>query len=74
MMQGEGGSGSAMGACGCPHHKMVPMLIFVVGLLFFLNAINVVTMSALNILWPIAVMIAGLTKMMGHKCKCCTAK
>ena len=57
--------------CGCPHHKMIPMIIFVIGLLFFLNAVDVVTTNALNILWPIAVMIGGLTKMMGYKCKCC---
>lgn len=73
MMQSEG-SGGGVGMCGCPHHKMVPLIIFVVGLLFFLNAVDVVTTNALNILWPIAVMIGGLTKMMGHKCKCCTAK
>ena len=60
--------------CKCPHHKMVPMMIFVVGLLFFLNTVNVITTGALNTLWPIAVMIAGLTKMMGSSCKCCTAK
>ena len=71
MMQGEGGNGGGMNTCKCPHHKMIPMLIFVIGLLFFLNAIDVVTASALAILWPIAVMLAGLMKMMKGKCKCC---
>lgn len=75
-MEGEGkmmGSGM-MSMCGCPHHKMVPLLIFIIGLLFFLNTVNVITTSALNMLWPIALMVAGLTKMMAHKCKCCGNK
>ena len=71
MMQGEGGNGGGMNMCKCPHHKMIPMLIFVIGLLFFLNAVGVVTANALAILWPIAVMLAGLMKMMKGKCKCC---
>ena len=61
-----------MNMCKCPHHNMIPILVFVFGLLFFLNAINVVTTGALGTLWPIVVMLAGLMKMMGGKCKCCS--
>lgn len=79
MMEGEGKMGGGMGGgmmnmCKCPHHKIVPLIIFVIGLLFFLNAVNVITVSALNILWPLAVMIAGLMKMMSRRCACCGNK
>ena len=69
-----GGMKTDMNMCKCPHHKMFPILVFVFGLLFFLNAINVVTTSALGTLWPIVVMIAGLMKLMSGKCKCCGMK
>ena len=80
MMQGEEGNmgGDRMGMdkmgmrhCNCPHHKMIPLFIFVFGLLFFLNAINVLTGAALTMLWPIVVMLAGLTKLFSSKCGCC---
>ncbi len=71
MMENEGKMGGGANVCKCPHHKMVPLLIFIIGLLFFLNAINVVTTSALTMLWPVAVMLVGLMKMMKRKCKCC---
>jgi len=61
-----------MNVCRCPHHKLIPMVIFIIGLLFFLNAVNlVITTSVLNMLWPVALMIGGLTKMMSSRCKCC---
>ncbi|MDP3779358.1 MAG: hypothetical protein Q8R30_04940 [bacterium] len=72
MMEGEGKMmGGGMNTCGCPHHKIVPMMIFIIGLLFLLNVLNVITAMALSWLWPIALMIAGLMKMMGGGCKCC---
>jgi len=74
MMQGESGNMGGMmdkGMCKCPHHKIVPLMVFIIGLLFFLNVLNILTTSALNMLWPIALMIAGLMKMMSRKCKCC---
>ena len=75
MMPNEGGGNmGAMNMCRCPHHKIVPLLIFVIGLLFFLNTLNVVTSSAVATLWPIALMLIGLMKMMSNKCKCCGNK
>ena len=69
-----GGNMGVVDACKCPHHKMVPLLVFIIGLLFFLNAVNVVTSSAVTMLWPIGLMLVGLMKMMSGKCKCCGNK
>ncbi len=72
MMEGEGKMmGGGMNMCKCPHHKVIPMMIFIIGLLFLLNVLNVITAMALSWLWPIAVMIIGLMKMMKGSCQCC---
>jgi len=63
MMDGKGK------VCNCPHHKMVPALIVLVGLDFLLGALGVLTMSFVAITWPILVIIAGITKFM--RCGCC---
>lgn len=63
--------GSNGNVCRCPHHKVVPMLIFVFGLLFLLGAVKVVSMDMVNIIWPILVMAGGLMKASKGKCKCC---
>ena len=57
--------------CGCPHHKVVPVLVVLFGLTFLLGNLNVLTQQFVGIAWPIIVGIAGLTKLGGGKCKCC---
>ena len=57
--------------CGCPHHKVVPGLVILFGLLFLLGAYEVVTMRLVQIGWPILVILAGLMKMSQGNCKCC---
>jgi hypothetical protein len=57
--------------CGCKCHKLFPVLIVLFGLTFLLGALNVLTVSAVSIIWPILVILAGLKKMMGKSCKCC---
>ena len=58
------------GKCSCPHHKVVPLMIILIGVAFLLGALNVLTMSAVGIIWPILLIVAGGTKLGG--CKCCT--
>ena len=58
--------------CGCPHHKMIPVFIVAFGLLFLFHELNVISSHALNIAWPIVVVLAGLQKMFKGVCKCCT--
>ena len=57
--------------CYCPHHKVVPIFVVLLGLLFLLNAFNVFNPMFVSVAWPILVIAAGLTKMFEHKCTCC---
>jgi hypothetical protein len=58
--------------CKCPHHKMVPLMIALIGLSFLLGELGVLSIHAVNIIWPILVIIGAFTKMGGNNCKCCT--
>jgi hypothetical protein len=63
--------GACGGKCGCMHHKMVPLMITLIGVLFLLRALSVLSAGLVDMLWPIALTLAGLVKLMGGKCKCC---
>ncbi|MBX4210890.1 DUF5668 domain-containing protein [Candidatus Parcubacteria bacterium] len=57
--------------CRCPHHKVVPLLIAFTGLMFLLKELGTVTMHTFNIVWPIALIVVGLTKAFQHSmCDC----
>ena len=56
--------------CGCPHHKMVPLLVVLFGLAFLLEALGMLNMSFVNVAWPVLVILAGLMKMFKGMCKC----
>ena len=58
--------------CKCPHHSFFPLLVVAFGVVFLLGQWNILTMAAVNTLWPIIVVVAGLFKMMKRKCTCCT--
>jgi len=61
-----------MGAmCKCPHHKVVPGLITLIGVLFLLNALGSLSDQSLHVWWPIALIAIGLMKMFKNACKCC---
>lgn len=55
--------------CACPHHKMVPWCIILIGLTFLLGQMNILTMEAVGLIWPVLLIIIGVTKLV--KCKCC---
>ena len=57
--------------CGCAHHKVVPLVITIIGLAFLLQALNIMTASAVSIVWPILLIVAGLTKIKGGQCRRC---
>ncbi len=57
--------------CNCPHHKMVPLMVLLIGLTFLLGALNILSGQAVSIIWPILVIIAAGTKISSSKCKCC---
>ena len=59
--------------CKCPHHKVIPVLVILFGLLFLLGALEIVTSGFVMLVWPILVIIAGFQKWAekSHMCKCC---
>ncbi|MBU6370650.1 MAG: hypothetical protein KGH93_00730 [Patescibacteria group bacterium] len=65
MQNGEGKM------CTCPHHKIFPLVIVAVGVLFLLQSLGVALGNWFNILWPILLILWGLKKLMRGGCKCC---
>ncbi len=59
------------GVCSCHHHKIVPLMIVLIGLAFLLRALDIVDGDVIAIVWPILLIIAGLGKLSGRKCACC---
>ncbi|HRH21823.1 MAG TPA: hypothetical protein PLJ58_01340 [bacterium] len=59
-------------SCACMHHKMVPMLITLLGINFLLVTMGVYDEMVSAYVWPILLTLIGLQKMMGGCCKCCS--
>lgn len=59
--------------CKCPHHKVVPILVILLGITFLLGNWGTIEWSTVNTIWPILVIIGGATKLSGKMgmCKCC---
>ncbi len=57
--------------CKCPHHKIVPSCIALIGLAFLLLQWNILSASTVDIIWPVLLIVIGLTKLFGKGCKCC---
>lgn len=57
--------------CACPHHKMIPAGIIIIGLLFLLRGLGVISAEVNDIAWPIVLILIGLQKMFKNMCKCC---
>ena len=55
--------------CSCPHHKVVPLCITLIGLAALAGQMGWVSAGFVGVAWPILLIIIGLTKMM--HCKCC---
>ena len=67
------GMGLSKNVCKCHHHKAMPVLVIVFGLLFVAGNMTWVSWEFVNMVWPILVVIAGIKKLvMGMgMCKCC---
>ena len=63
--------GAPSNVCKCSHHKFIPGLMVLFGLLFLGRAMGWVSMELVDWGWPIIVMVGGILKMMEGKCKCC---
>ena len=57
--------------CACPHHRAVPIVAILFGLTFLLGALNVLTSSVVDIVWPILVIVAAGIKLGEKNCTCC---
>ena len=58
--------------CGCPHHKMVPLFIVLIGVTFLLQAGGYIGAEMVAVIWPVLLILIGLMKMMNGACKCCS--
>ena len=57
--------------CNCPHHKVLPILLILVGVDFLLGALQVFTWFFVDVTWPILLIIGGATWMNQSSCGCC---
>ena len=57
--------------CKCPHHKVVPFMIFLLGVDFLFGNLGWISVGFLNVTWPILIIIIGGTKLGRGMCKCC---
>ncbi|MBI4142500.1 hypothetical protein HY480_01335 [Candidatus Uhrbacteria bacterium] len=73
-MEGGGccrGNGGGGGGCKCPHHKMFPLFVFLIGLTFLLGNLGTLNAQTVGIVWPILLGLIGLQKLFSGRCKCC---
>jgi uncharacterized membrane protein len=56
--------------CRCSHHKIVPVLVVLLGLLFLLANLGVFSGSFTGVAWPILLILIGLVKLNSGSCKC----
>ena len=57
--------------CPCNHHKIVPLMIILIGATFLLNAFQVLPVGIVAFVWPVLLMVAGVAKLSGRSCSCC---
>jgi len=57
--------------CNCRHHKVIPLLIVVFGVVFLLQAMGKLTPEYVSIVWPVLVIAGGGTKLFSGYCTCC---
>lgn len=58
-------------SCPCMHHKMIPLFIILIGILFLLKTLGALDAMTVGILWPLLLILIGLQKMFGSACSCC---
>ena len=52
--------------CKCGrHHKVIPILVILMGLAFLSRRVNVLTWGFVGVTWPILVIIGGVMKLCG---------
>lgn len=64
---------NACNACKCHHHKVLGLLVILFGLTFLLGNWGILSLTTVNLVWPMLVILAGLMKLIEKMgmCKCC---
>ncbi|MDO8664925.1 MAG: DUF5668 domain-containing protein [Candidatus Liptonbacteria bacterium] len=58
--------------CGCPHHKVVPLLLVLTGATVLAGNFGWLSAEIVNWTWPTLVLVVGVFKLTeGNMCKCC---
>ena len=57
--------------CKCPHHKMGPWMLILIGIVLLLGAFNILDGMVQMIIVGVALIVIGATKLGGANCKCC---
>jgi hypothetical protein len=63
--------GSCGKGCGCVCHKIVPVLITLLGLDFVLGNFGLLSGGFVTTSWPVLLTLIGIIKLTRNKCKCC---
>jgi hypothetical protein len=56
--------------CSCPHHFIIPFLVFVIGVVLLLNNLGYLSSQMVNIIWPSFIALAGVQLMISRRCAC----
>jgi hypothetical protein len=57
--------------CGCPCHKMGGVVVVLIGVIFLLGNLDIISSKIIGIIWPIFIILAGIKIMAKRMCKCC---
>jgi len=69
----ENGKSCGSAGCKCPCHKMMGILIALIGVTFLLGNLDVVSQKFVATAWPILLILIGLKKsFLKGMCKCCS--
>lgn len=66
------GDNMSCNACACMHHKMVPLLIALIGINFILVNMGIYDEMMSSYIWPVLLTLIGVMKLTGGSCKCCS--
>ena len=60
--------------CKCHHHKVAPLLLVVLGLVFLWGSLGGLTLQKISVSFSVIVILVGLVKFVGGTCKCYSEK
>jgi len=63
--------GSKECASKCKCHKVIPLIVVLIGVTFLLGNLGYVSAQTVGIVWPILLIVLGMKKMCVGMCKCC---